>query len=263
MDTHKNLIGKRLSEVMGNEKPLFFIKTFDKPEYREKFINGDVYCNTFDYFIKAEKKYGKGMGDQFETINVVSNAELEAKNPETGKIIFLGKVENYGIKMKRNEVENMHVFCATGIFPEWFEIEKINDENKLVCKLRIPDEYKKEMEKNFGEVLVLFAAQDFIDLLGKYADENNQYVEYGRVKYLDYSSNPKERLEAFIDNKTEFYFQKDIAFENQFEFRFVFPEIKSKEAETINIGEIKSYYPTIENFKGLIEAELGLLVNLK
>lgn len=228
---------QKLSEVVDEElknTPLMFIKTFASKEYKESFLRGEIFCNTFDYFVKEEEKHGKGRGDGFEGINVMSNVDLEFHSKsKSDPMIFKASVGKFGLKSKVNDTEKMHLFCVTGVFPSWFNIEKQIDESTFECSLCIPDNFIEEVRSSFGSEVAFFPQYEFIEALEEYGNKNNQHIEHGKVKYLDYSTNPKERIEAYFTNSINFYFQKDIYFKNQDEYRFVFPGILSEKPEVI------------------------------
>ena len=81
------------------------------------------------------------------------------------------------------------------------------------------------MKDRFGKYVVVYSPEDFKSKLDKYGKINSLRVEHGKVVYLDYSVNPSERIKSFIEGSANFYFQKDIFFDGQQEYRFVFPTL--------------------------------------
>lgn len=264
MKNYSKWIGSNLSEIFKEKvkhEPIFFIKTFSNEEYRRQFINGSVYCNTFKYFMEQETLTGKGLGDSQETVNTMYNVDITAKNPETNEIVFKMNTGDKGAKSKWGNVEYMHLFCVTSITLEWFKISNIDNNKYLECDLVMPQNFEKEMANNFGENLALFPAHSFISNVEETCKIKGINVEWRDVTYLDYSTNPKERVEAFFLKKSDFYFQKDISFKNQFEFRFIFPNLDSKKAEKIKIADLIGHYPEISTITDL--KKTGLKIDIE
>lgn len=254
---------KVLSDIMdedANQYPLMFIKFFTDSEHRESFLNGNIYSNTFDYMVQCEYENGKGRGDAFEGINVMSNMHLKFNETESDKTFLEGTVGSYGLKTRINGTENMHMFCVTGVFNNWFEITE-HIENTVTCRLKIPEYFQILMRREFGEHIVFFSAPNFINKLDVYGKENNLHILNGKVQYLNYSVNPKERIQAHIENNEKFYFQKDIFFEGQEEYRFIFPGLVSEKAEVICLGSKIDVVEGIKTIDDLVNSDFGLMIN--
>lgn len=73
-----------------------------------------------------------------------------------------------------------------------------------------------------------------------------------RVNYLDYSLNPKIRVENFQNDQDIFFFQKFLFFKNEREYRF-FTNHLEKEVVLVNLKETFGYSETIKNVENLID----------
>ena len=242
--------------------PILFIKFFSETKYRDEFIKGNIYSNTFDYMVQCEKEEGKGRGDAYEGISVLSNVHLKFHPQNSDKVLFEASVGKDGLTSKINGSEKMHMFCTTGVSANWFEITEKSDK-QIKCKLSIPTEFEAQMKESFGQYVVVYPAADFINQLEKVVKENNLYVTHDKVKYLDYSVNPSERIQSFRSGNPDFYFQKDIYFAPQEEYRFVFPTLLSEEAEVIKLGSNINYIKDIQTIDDLIKFDGGLVIEAK
>src|SRR5699024_6118195 len=128
------------------------------------------------------------------------------------------------------------------------------------CRLKVPNSFEQNMKSEFGEFVALFSANEFISQIGKISKEENIYIQHGKVEYLDYSTNPQKRVNAFIENKAEFYFQKNIYFEGQDEYRFIFPTFVSQEGIKLDLKTKVELVDEITNFSELLNAEYGLKI---
>ena len=242
--------------------PILFIKFFSESKYRDEFIKGNIYSNTFDYMVQCEKEEGKGRGDAYEGVSVLSNVHLKFHPQNSDKVLFEASVGKDGLKSKISDSEKMHMFCTTGVSANWFEITEKSDK-QIKCKLSIPKEFEAQMKGSFGQYVVLYSASDFINKLDEFGKEKGLHISHGKVKYLDYSVNPSERIQSFIKGTPDFYFQKDIYFAGQEEYRFVFPTLMSEKAEVIKLGTNINYFKDIQTIDDLIKFESGLIIEMK
>lgn len=255
----------KLSDIFDKEfnfMPVLFIKFFSELEHRNDFISGNIYSNTFDYMVQCEKVEGRGRGDLFEGINVISNAHLKFYKHNTNKLMFEATVGANGLTSKITDSERMHMFCTTGVYPEWFEIISQTDQ-EIKCNLNIPDYFQELMKDSFGKYVVVYSPEDFKSKLDKYGKINSLRVEHGKVFYLDYSVNPSERIKSFIEGSANFYFQKDIFFDGQQEYRFVFPTLISYGAEILNLNSELEHIEEIETIEDLINYKCEVIVSLQ
>ncbi|WP_434351292.1 hypothetical protein [Trichococcus flocculiformis] len=255
---------KKLSDVFGEEfnfMPVLFIKFFSESNHRDDFIRGNVYSNNFDYMVQCEKREGRGRGDAYEGINVISNAHLKFYKDKTDELMFEATVGANGLTSKITDSERMHMFCTTGVFPDWFEVISQTDK-EIKCNLNIPEYFQELMKQSFGKYVVVYSPEDFKSKLDNYREINKLSVEHGKVVYLDYSVNPSERIKSFIEGSANFYFQKDTFFDGQQEYRFLFPTLISDKAEILNLNANIEYIADIETVEDLINYKCEVVVNL-
>lgn len=258
-----------LSDVLDpqlQEVPLMFIKSFSKQEFKNQFNEGEIFINTFDFFVKEEAANGIGRGDAYEGINVMSNVHLKFYKNNTSDLIMEAFAGEDGVKSKINETEKMHLLSMTAVFPNWFEIINTNEDEKtetFTCRLIIPDDFKVSMGEDFGNTIALFNAGDFINQLEVYGKQNNTNILHGKVNYLDFKSNPQERISAFVENKPDFFFQKRLEFGIQQEYRFVFPDIISSKGEKIILPNRINLIEDINSISDIKEYEFGLTISFK
>lgn len=244
----------------SNNRPLMFLKVFNKEEYRDSFLNGNLYSNNFGYFVEEEKN-SKGRGDQFEGVLTISNATVQFKNHETGDVISEICIDDYGAKSKKIDTEKVHLFSVTGVFPEWFEIVEEMGDGVFKCKIVPPDAYKREMESNFGNYITFFSSLDFIENLDQYGKNNDLKISHGRVKYLDFATNPSERVKAYVENKSNFFFQKDIFFDKQDEYRFVFENLVTDKPEVLELGQKIESVSDFKYIDDLLEKDVTFTID--
>ncbi|TYS62529.1 hypothetical protein FZC76_20730 [Sutcliffiella horikoshii] len=250
---------QRLNEVLAVNNKLPFALKFSSKKNLESLQNGTLYLNNFQYYKDLEiTEKRKGQGDAFDASLRISDVNLTFKHPETGETLFTGRASN--ASMESNEDYQKHLFCMTGITTDLLEIVHIED-NVAVTKLVLPQELKERALENFGDHVMCINIGHFLNRVEQVCRDKNIAVVRNAVEYRDMSINYTDRMEAFATSRSDFFFQKDIFFAYQNEYRILFPELISDKPEIIDIGNIEKFTNILPT-KTLIEGELQLSFHL-
>lgn len=250
---------QRLSDILGENSVLIpTLLKFSKKENLESFQNGTLYLNNFQYFKDLElEEQQRGQGDAFDLTLLMSEVDVQLRNPETDEVIITGRAN---VALESPEDYQRHVFCSTAITPDLLEVIEMKD-NVATTRLVLPEELKLKALENFGDHVMLINAPAFFERLDKVQSETNISYVRNRVSYKDMSINRMSRIQAFNSGHISFYFEKDNFFAYQNEYRLLFPELVSDKPEIINIGSIKDFTNIIET-ETLINGELRFKINL-
>lgn len=94
---------------MSNLRIYFFVKTFEKQEYADQFLDGLLYMNTLDYFVRLEEDEDSGRGDRYEGVDSwlqPNEIQIEVNGVVLNSADLAGPVS---IQMHHHLVKN--VFC--------------------------------------------------------------------------------------------------------------------------------------------------------
>ncbi|WMX57436.1 hypothetical protein [Peribacillus sp. R9-11] len=250
---------QRLNEILAEDNKLRGALKFSSKENLESLQNGTLYLNNFQYYKDEElKEKRKGQGDAYDVTLRISDVDITFEHPETGEVLFKGKASNSNLESK--EDYQKHLFCMTGITSDLLEIVEIKD-NVATTSLALSDELKEKALENFGDHVMLIDIGRFIERLEQVCVEEGIKVIGNRVEYRDMSINHSDRIKAFGTGNANFFFQKDIFFAYQSEYRLVFPELISDKAEIIDIGSIKEFtniFTTKQFFEKKLQFKLTL-----
>ena len=190
-----------------------FLKAYEDKKYAEDILEGKLYCNTIDFFKKAEaKEDNECRNDSLEGCAFLLNKKESAYLTTTidGKEEILAEIRD--LKIFNQNLNFKKIFCVYSFLEECQKDYFLIDEKFL------------SMGKYF---LLIFYPDEFIERIHKTLKEKEYTFEYNFVEYVDSTK---------FSGKWE-YFKKDKKYEYQKEFRIYF-ESKEKDAEILNIGNI-------------------------
>jgi hypothetical protein len=240
-------------DLFGYNMPSILIKIFEKEEYANDLMAGNLYMKESGYFTKIEDNY---RGDPYEAripleVDILSNdksSKFSGDFPDMKAFILAGFPGDNKIP----------IFCST-YFNEKIlsRASKNGDSIDFIFK----KSYIKEM-KRFGKYAVVFPLNE---LLYKLRDKNiiANLVSYWKITELN-----KLRDNALCRNYKQF-FNKSIAYQQQNEYRIVIPDKQligeDKDCYIMSVGKLTAaqIYPT-EKLEALSikESEIKSLVSV-
>ncbi|MBE5746264.1 MAG: hypothetical protein E7359_03150 [Clostridiales bacterium] len=210
----------------------FFIKTFDKLEYAENFLNkGQMLFRHFSYFRNIENfRKDNNEGTAIETTNLVLSENI--------KTIQIGKSSN-GKKFMLDVNKLKEKFPDIFEQPISFKLSYFADCN-VYCITYIDSETQNKEDvlkriQGYGTYSVVVTnCKDFIDKVKTYLHD----CKFGLVKY-DNISNDRSVFNKTIDYKLDN------------EFRIVISS--GKEQNLIEVGKIQGFICTTKSLDALLQ----------
>lgn len=188
--------------IGGWENGTIFIKYGEK-EHLQQIVDGKLRFTPSQTYIKIEeKRHNKGQGDLLEGRMKIKIEGDRMFHPETNE--YLGTLPKSTVVISIQDVSNMPIFCLS-----YYGEESMVDVEGLTT-IDIDDEHIDGVKKDFVS---------------------------GEIKYYDYDMNPIQMymflamgteeiqtdkyLSMTYDNRYRHLLCKDVAFENQREYRFI------------------------------------------
>lgn len=203
------------------------IKIFEKEEYRDSFLKGNLYMNKLRFFKKIEN-YGSDLGKRFDDLEGITGYMQPSRTKIT---IQCGQeIKSVSPIIFRNNIsDHISVFCVFGY--------KSNSS-------QITEDFLK-----LGKyAVIILNPLEFLLRFNRYIDEK-KFVGASRfIRYRDYNFFHGHKINAF-----EAPYFKDQSYSHQSEYRFcIYPELpiveaNSHSATTICIGDISDICQNIES----------------
>lgn len=214
----------------NNEKYIRLFKFGKKQDMESLYYKGELYLNTFQYFINLEDN-GDGRADRYEgTIEYYAgnglngiNATLSDGNTTINLCTETGLVS---LAYSSNEPEYSHMYCMSSIKYDWtLENDLIIDENNFA--------------KDKDYVVVIHDVDKFLNKLECFLAENG-YVYLGdHVEYINEKNHYKDMG----------CFRKFSKYSYQNEWRLALKYRKSKEPIKLSIGSLQDVaFPPQDQF---------------
>lgn len=216
------------------EKDYIFFKIGQRKYMEDLFNNGDIFCNTFEYFAKSD---AAEVGDPDETVtdlHLGTLTKLTFTDKSGGKRAIEMKVPGQLKQRSTGHVGNIYSLYA-------FKYSERLDTGEFT----LPENLLK-----FGDaIVVILDIHEFMERIEKKLKKDNRGYQRGFVKYLDYQNYSGDRSP----------FQKNITFQHQHEYRiYLHPKVdEAKEPLKNSIGSISeiAVITTTDNFKLQFETE--------
>lgn len=235
-----------------SDKPLLFIKFFSEEKHRQDFLNRMLYTSPLQRYVENEEERGLGRGDDLEGILSLTDLNIELRPTSSNTEFSTIPLGKGNLKLFSKEMLRIHCFCVTALYPEDFDVLK-ETANQVMVRCNISKNDLSQMGEEFGKFICVFDPTSFIESVNAYSINNDENVAHMRVDYLDYSVNPKIRVESFQNEKDLFFFQKSLFFKKEREYRFIFTNHFEKEASFVDLKETFGYSKTIKNVEDLID----------
>jgi hypothetical protein len=245
----------RLNEVDGFDIKDLIMAKFTDSKWVQDFLDGKIYMNNFNHFIEQEKKTKeKGQGDSYEAAHVIEFKNAKFYDQD-GNLLITAKSGNLVERYKG--IKEVPLFCTALFNARDFKVLE-QGEDSISCKLDITEEEKLEFINVFKSdvVALTFSPGVFVRrFIGKTKTKDPD-LQYGSVDYVDFSIMDKKRKEAFDAGTFDFLFHKHHSLDYQREYRFIMPNISSKDPYVHEIGKIDDLFNvlTVEQFfDGMIQ----------
>ena len=182
----------------------FFVKVFDRKEYAEDFIKGNLFSNRLSFFRKHEEEKSANRGDKHE--GVVSWHQPDQIRLEiNGRIItdLAGPVMT-----QMNWHDHLNVFCIYAAHSG--EFDEVSEETIEAFKeqIAIPEDCQK-----LGEYAVIVTnVTKFIERVKTAVSYNGYGLNAGLVEYYDPASfnGSFSEIESIFRKRDEYKHQKRI-----------------------------------------------------
>lgn len=203
----------------------FFVKVFDKKEYAEDFIKGNLFSNRLSFFRKHEENESANRGDKHEGV-------VSWHQPDQIRLEINGRVitDLAGpVMTQMNRHDHLNVFCIYAAHSG--EFDRISEETIDAFKkqIAIPEDCEK-----LGEYAVIVTnVTKFIERIKAAARFNTYSFNAGLVEYY----NPTSFNGSF--SEVESIFRKRDEYRHQKEYRFAFDTgTVGEDPLVLNIGDI-------------------------
>jgi|GEM_PF-3136647 len=159
----------------SSEFSKFSIKFYEKLEYAQEIVKGNIYMKESGYFRCLENTF---RGDPYDGITHVveeyKKVPFTFSDGTTCEIQIMND-DTYGLK----DDDKFPIFCST-LFDENI-ITPIDDSSGIFCK-----EFLEEISQ-FGKYVVCFSVEEFEDKALEHAIKKDLFCQFGRVAYLNYT----------------------------------------------------------------------------
>lgn len=211
-------------------KPTFYflVKTFSEQFHRDQFLDGILYLNPLDYFVKLEAENSTGRGDFHEGITAWLQPEKIKIELNGFQLSSADLAAPVSLRPTRNLVKNvfcMHAGYIGGNLPSEFAT---TDEFELA--LRIPSQ-----NLSLGmHTIVVTNVKDFLQRVKTAAIKNHVTLRGGLVEYYD----PATFHGHFPEHQAPF--KKQNQFAHQREYRLVLDRQADEGSPyVLNVGNLR------------------------
>lgn len=195
----------RLGLWRGNKmRTIFtFVKFFEKQEYADDFIHGNLYMNTVSYFQKDEDN--TSVYDKYESVSHhYQPNKIELKFNE---IVIPQNELDGAVIIQTKDFDNFNIFCLYAVNSGNFQ--ELNDENyeEFINSLRI---HKKNNE--FGDFcIVVTNITEFLERVKQAVRKNNFFMKGNFIDYYDVNnfSGSFSGIDAIFHKQIEFSYQNE------------------------------------------------------
>jgi len=205
----------------------YLIKIFEKEEYRDSFLKGNLYMNKLGFFKKIEN-HESDEGKRFDDLEGI----IGHMQPSRTKITTECGQEIKSISpiiFRNNISDHISVFCVFGY----------KSKNSQITE---------EFLKLGKYVVIILNPLEFLLRFNRYIDEKELVGGSAFIRYQDYNFFHRKKINAL-----EAPYFKDQSYSHQSEYRFcIYPELpivenNSHSATTICIGDISDICQSVES----------------
>lgn len=205
----------------------YLIKIFEKEEYRDSFLKGNLYMNKLGFFKKIEN-HEIDEGKRFDDLEGITGHIQSSRTKITTQ--YGQEIKSISPIIFRNNIsDHISVFCVFGY----------KSKNSQITE---------EFLKLGKYVVIILNPLDFLLRFNRYIDEKELVGGSAFIRYQDYNFFHRQKINAL-----EAPYFKDQFYSHQSEYRFcIYPELPIVEtdsylATTICIGDISDICQNIES----------------
>lgn len=148
---------------------LYFIKFFEKEEYAEEFVAGQLYLNTLSYFRRVEELGEGGRQDNAEGLAAwlqPGRTSIKISNPLLSHLSIRSQDLAEPVSIRFDAHDNLHLLCLYAIYINGVKFIG----NSFECSPDQLQEIKKQLAIDprclgLGKYAVVMPAKSFIDHL--------------------------------------------------------------------------------------------------
>ncbi|MTK08471.1 MAG: hypothetical protein F8N38_15475 [Hungatella sp.] len=219
-----------MSKVFGNQINNFLLKVCEKEEYAKDLKAGKLYMKESGYFRKLEDNYRGDYNDGKIPIksDLVKYNKLDNSSERFSEVFPGVKVV---LQAGFQGDDKIPIFCSTLFNEKILQGVYKKGEHKVY---QFKSSYINEMRR-FGKYMVVFRLDE---LISKLKDENaiGDVVSYWKIEELYGLRNIN------TSHNYRQFFNKDIAYQNQNEYRILIPDSKliekNKDFHILSVGEL-------------------------
>lgn len=193
-----------------NKRPIGILKCFSKEEYRQDFLNGNIYFKASGYFRKLEDTYRGDKNDGKKPIDV-KLSEISIK--KAGEVVVPNS-ELLNVVLGFDGDDKVPIFCCSAL-----------NYNILNCngnRYTLKEEFIKEIQQ-FGKYFAYVSWNEFANKMDAISQAKRIGYEIGEVTYADIAKKyAKESLAVNnLIEQYEVFFYKDESYKWQNEIRVI------------------------------------------
>ena len=169
----------------------------------------------------------------------VENIELH--NKDTGEVLILPSANLRAFFQRLSEA---HIFCMAVLEQEW------ENEEDGHAKFTVPPDVLNVFKEEYGNFVCLVPAKPFLNQIMNLVTNQNLEISFDRVEYFDVRKYWPERVLAA--NGSKFFFQKDLKYSKEHEFRIAFGNIFEEKPVIIDLKESIKVIECVETINDLV-----------
>ena len=194
----------------------YLAKVFQKREYADKFIRGEMYCNRLSWFKKLEDQEGRSDTDEGAIVPQLEglSVTLEVSDPDTGKVVDRHTMQGFAAPpvLVPEWFDHINVLCMFAAHSGDFQHEPSEGYlDHLTEHLKMPEKYV-----GLGEhAVVITNVTEFLSRVEKAAHQARYGVIWGLVKYYDpqFGSPPtRSDIETIFCKRERYAYQREFRF---------------------------------------------------
>jgi len=209
--------------------PNFLIKFFEKEEFRDSFLNGNIYLKESGYFRKLEDTYRGDVNDGLMPIDV-SKTDMTMTVQKNGMVITADQIKNFKAGFVGDD--KIPIFCGSIL------------NNNIVYEtefhtLKFKKEFIDEITK-FGKYIAFINLDEFMAKVQKVLLEKQIGFKCDQVTYVDilneYTNKPLGHHDW--EKQLNVFFRKDTLYRWQNEWRLLLEPTE----KNVLIGDDSDHY---------------------
>ena len=166
---------------------LYLIKFFEREEYADEFLRGDLFLNRLSYFQRIERGNPDGRADCNEAIAVWLQPEkVSIEFRDHPELNITPNDLGAPVSMRFEQHGRVHLYCMTAMHTGEFECEG----NYIICTPETADSLRKQLGIDprcftLGKFAVVVKAREFVERAQKAVRAQRYSFSSALVRYFD------------------------------------------------------------------------------